>query len=178
MGKTIFQNQYPCRPGEQARDKDYQRFQLIRYEAASPTAFGLIGGAARWAAGIYKTALMLKNALHHTAQDGVNRTLKSICAFLLVFSLDHRPVSAQKPGGFDAGQLKIRWELVENNYHKQPQFLSALTVSNTAHSALPDKGWALYFNYISEIRPQSVTGNVIIEHVNGDIFRLRPAPGF
>jgi hexosaminidase len=122
---------------------------------------------------------MSKITLNNGPKNALNNTLKSICAFLLLLCLHHGTAYAQKSAtAFDAGQLKVRWELIENNYRKQPQFLSALTISNTGQSALPEKGWALYFNYISEIRPQSVTGNVIIEHVNGDIFRLRPAPGF
>lgn len=108
----------------------------------------------------------------------LNNALKNSCAFLLLLCCCETVCAQKTAARFDAGQLKVRWELIENNYHKQPQFLSVLMIGNTSQSALPEKGWALYFNYISEIRPQSVTGNVIIEHVNGDIFRLRPASGF
>ena len=89
-------------------------------------------------------------------------------------------VSAQKiaSSDYDPKQLAIKWELIENNYRKQPQFLAALTITNTGPTQLPAKGWALYFSIIQELRPIPVTGNVKLEHVNGDIFRLTPAIGF
>jgi hexosaminidase len=88
--------------------------------------------------------------------------------------------SAQKlaSSGYDPKQLAIKWELIENNYRKQPQFLSALTITNTGAMQLPAKGWAIYFSIIQELRPLPATGNMKLEHVNGDIFRLIPAAGF
>lgn len=79
-----------------------------------------------------------------------------------------------KASAFDLKDLSVKWELVQNNYLKQPQFLSALTLTNAGQQSFPAHGWALYFSYVQEIRPIPPTGNVIIEHVNGDIFRIVP----
>jgi hexosaminidase len=79
---------------------------------------------------------------------------------------------------FDPKGLQINWQLIKNNYQGKPQFLSALTLTNTDSSIFPASGWKIYFNCIREIPSASVTGHVQIEHVNGDIFQLKPLDDF
>lgn len=100
-------------------------------------------------------------------------------ALLLILLLGNflAPAQPSHPP-FEAGKLALKWELLDNNYHGQPQFLSALTLTNAGDIDFPASGWAIYFNYIREIPGTSVTGNVRMEHVNGDIFRILPLPGF
>jgi hexosaminidase len=78
----------------------------------------------------------------------------------------------------DVSKLSFQWEVVENNYQKKPQFLSAFTITNKGKSALPSSGWTLYFNFIRGITPASVTGGVHMEQVNGDLFKLYPSKDF
>ncbi|HEY9007462.1 MAG TPA: family 20 glycosylhydrolase [Ohtaekwangia sp.] len=78
----------------------------------------------------------------------------------------------------DPEKLQVQWEVIENNYQHKSQFLSAFTITNTNKQDWPATGWTLYFNFIRTVDPASVTGNVSIEHVNGDFFRLVPKSGF
>jgi hexosaminidase len=105
--------------------------------------------------------------------------MERVTSLLLTFLFGTLTVFTQTlPPAFDARNLQLKWELVANNYHGQPQFLSALTLTNNGETNFPASGWALYFNYIREIPAASVTGHVKMEHVNGDIFRLAPTNGF
>ncbi|HEY9049659.1 MAG TPA: family 20 glycosylhydrolase [Ohtaekwangia sp.] len=78
----------------------------------------------------------------------------------------------------DTHKLKIQWEVIENNYQHTSRFLSAFTITNSSKVDWPASGWTLYFNFIRTVDPASVTGNVLIEHINGDLFRLVPRAGF
>lgn len=102
------------------------------------------------------------------------RLLRLVCLGLLLIPT---ALFAASPG-FDAAALKITWEVGENVYRGQPQFLSAFTFSNTGATPLPASGWAIYFNFVRQVHPDTVTGGIQIAHVNGDLFRLSPRPGF
>jgi hexosaminidase len=84
------------------------------------------------------------------------------------------PSFAQAP--FDASQLKVSWEVVENNYQGKAQFLSVYTIVNTGKTALPAQGWQLYFNFVRFITPGVTVGNVSASHINGDLYKLTPTP--
>jgi hexosaminidase len=73
--------------------------------------------------------------------------------------------------------LKLYWELISNNYDGET-FLAELTITNLSTEDLLDSGWGLYFNACRKTRPETVTGNVHIEHVNGDLSRLTPSANF
>ncbi|CAL1520434.1 family 20 glycosylhydrolase [Chitinophaga sp. MM2321] len=79
---------------------------------------------------------------------------------------------------FDAASLKSSWEVVENHYEGKDNFLSAFTFINTGKKAFPAKGWQLYFNFIRMVTPGILPGNVKVEHINGDLYRLTPADNF
>jgi len=79
---------------------------------------------------------------------------------------------------FDARKLNVQWEVVENNHLGKTQFLSAFTLTNTSTIDFPASGWKMYFNYIRGIDKESITGNVMIERVNGDLFQLYPTEKF
>ncbi|NVO21254.1 MAG: carbohydate-binding domain-containing protein [Bacteroidetes bacterium] len=95
-----------------------------------------------------------------------------ILVFLLTIS-----AFGQKNSLFPVKDLKITWKLLTNNYEKKPENLSSITLENTGKKTIPSSGWTLFFNYGRHITPGSVIGNVSIEHVNGDIFRLIPTSG-
>lgn len=75
-------------------------------------------------------------------------------------------------------QVKVAWENVENNYQGQPEFQSIFTFTNTGKSDLPAKGWSLYFNIARSVRTASVGGGMTIDQINGDLYQLKPGPGF
>lgn len=79
---------------------------------------------------------------------------------------------AQAP--FDASQLKVSWEVVENNHKDKAQFLSAFTIINKSKKPFPAKGWQLYFNFVRAITPGETTGGVSAAHINGDLYKLSP----
>lgn len=75
-------------------------------------------------------------------------------------------------------QVSVEWEIIGNHYQGSSGFQSAFTFTNTGKTDLPAKGWSLYFNLARAIRPESVGGGVVIENINGDLFKLSPAVGF
>jgi hexosaminidase len=76
----------------------------------------------------------------------------------------------------DVAKLHVQWEVVENNYQNKAQVLSAFTLTNKSKRILPTTGWTMYFNFIRDIK--SSTGNIGIERLNGDLFRLYPLKTF
>lgn len=78
----------------------------------------------------------------------------------------------------DVSKIGFQWEVVENHYQQKAQFLSAFTITNNGRQTLPASGWTLYFNFVRSVSSASVTGDVAIEHINGDLFKLYPGKNF
>lgn len=74
--------------------------------------------------------------------------------------------------------IRLQWEILENNYQGSAQTRSVLRISTTNNMTLPAQGWKLYFNFARPIRKQLVSGGVKITAVNGDFFYMEPMPGF
>jgi hexosaminidase len=74
--------------------------------------------------------------------------------------------------------LKVTWELSENNFNNEFKFRSSFLLENSGKISLPKSGWTMYFNLSRMIDPKSVTGNVEIKHVNGDLYQVKPLAGF
>lgn len=79
---------------------------------------------------------------------------------------------------FNAHDISISWEAVQNNYNNGKSSLNALDITNNGKQTLPATGWKLYFNSARDISPATVTGNAVINQLNGDLFCLSPAAGF
>lgn len=79
---------------------------------------------------------------------------------------------------FDPKNVAIQWEVIENNYQNKTQTLSAFTLTNKGKTPLPASGWSVFFNFVRGIKSGSATGNVQIDLVNGDFFRLSPSASF
>lgn len=101
------------------------------------------------------------------------KSILTICTFFLLLCSCY----GQQPKMFNADDLIIQWEVVENNYKGKTEFLSAFTITNYG-SSLSAKGWSLYFNFPRMINSATVTGGVKIDHINGDFYRLYPGTGF
>jgi hexosaminidase len=98
---------------------------------------------------------------------------------ILIFIAAAINASAQTNAKFDAHNLAISWEAVQNDYQNKPGVsLNALVLTNTGHTILPSAGWKLYFNSARDLEPAAVTGNAQINHLNGDLFALTPNGSF
>jgi hexosaminidase len=83
----------------------------------------------------------------------------------------------QESSGPRGAHLGLKWECVSNHFDGDT-FRAALTITNHGDVRLPGSGWTLYFNSCRKPVPESVTGGVVLEHVNGDLFKLSPGPHF
>jgi hexosaminidase len=105
--------------------------------------------------------------------------MRRIAALLVIINICVFNLSAQSTKGkFDAGKMKIEWLVIENGHNNKTASLTALSFTNGSKAALPAQGWTIYFNFARPIESSSVTGNVKIEHVNGDLFKLSPTQDF
>jgi hexosaminidase len=86
-------------------------------------------------------------------------------------------MNAPGPAGPRGAHIGLRWEVVTNHFNGDT-FRAALTITNHGEERLPGAGWAIYFNSCRKPMPGSETGGVVIEHVNGDLFKLVPGPHF
>lgn len=78
----------------------------------------------------------------------------------------------------NAKNIAINWQIIENSHAGGGQFLSSLNIQNNAPLALSNKNWKLYFNFARRIVQETVTENVKIVHVNGDLYYIRPTEKF
>lgn len=104
--------------------------------------------------------------------------LRIVCSLLIVCITSLSSVAQKKNSVLPIQQVRVEWEIVENHYQGKFGFQSVFTFINTGKTALPAKGWSLYFNIARAIRPESVGGGMIIENINGDLFKLSPAADF
>jgi len=79
---------------------------------------------------------------------------------------------------FNARDLSVSWQAIQNDYQTKQQSLNALVITNHGHNTLPATGWKLYFNSARGIAQQTVTNNGKIDIINGDLFTLTPDGNF
>jgi len=99
----------------------------------------------------------------------------AILAALLFSQLTARPASQP---AFNAHDLSITWEPIQNNYQNKGQSLNALTITNNGKNTFPASGWELFFNDAGMLLPATPSGNAIITFLNGDLFSLAPTATF
>ena len=96
--------------------------------------------------------------------------------FILFFTITQG--FSQKRTTFNAKDLKVTWETVENNYKGTSETLSKLTLTNIGKDAFPATGWILYFS-AGNPRNLNLSQSVFkIEHINGDFFKATPGKSF
>lgn len=76
-----------------------------------------------------------------------------------------------------APSLKISWEIIENNHQGKTASLTAFTLTNTGKKPLPKSGWTMYFNFVRKV-DTTLSNDVKIRHINGDLFQLLPTSAF
>lgn len=105
--------------------------------------------------------------------------MKSLSFLSIILLLFLGSAAETHPGKhYTEKNLYITWHLITNNYNRKAVILSSLTLQNNGKETFPNAGWTLYFNYNREILENGITGEAIIEHVNGDIYQLKPGPKF
>ena len=74
--------------------------------------------------------------------------------------------------------LAITWQPLENNYLKDEQGLSVLTIKNVGKATLPKTGWKLFFNFIRVVTPKTANQPFKVAHLNGDLSCFTPGKDF
>ena len=84
----------------------------------------------------------------------------------------------EKSNKTDHVTFRLSWRFLGNNA-EQSYYSAAFVLENLGEEALSDQGWALYFNQQGlGVIDESVGGNVMIEHINGDLLKIFPGEGF
>ncbi len=74
-------------------------------------------------------------------------------------------------------KLRVEWQPARNNFEGKNQSLSILQIINDSDIDLPAAGWKLYFNYSGSF-PVPESQGLSISYINGDLYKIEPAPGF
>jgi len=98
---------------------------------------------------------------------------------LLMVPLFALSCTQMKSGNSDQDSgVAVSWEF-RGNQTSWEYYSAAFVLENRSGKILDDQGWTLYFNQQGlGVIDESVTGNVTIEHVNGDLLRIVPREGF
>ena len=94
-----------------------------------------------------------------------------LCFFALIL------ISPSLQAQLAAPSLKISWEIIENNYLGKSASLTSFTITNNSKKALPKNGWSLYFNFVRKV-DTTLSHDLKIRHVNGDLFQIVPTTHF
>ncbi|WP_373495085.1 family 20 glycosylhydrolase [Aquiflexum sp.] len=72
----------------------------------------------------------------------------------------------------------LSWELEENNAQPNQSHTAKFTITNSGKTFLhPD--WEIYFNTVFlSVNPKSLDENILVEHLSGDFFRIKPTLDF
>ena len=79
---------------------------------------------------------------------------------------------------FNAHDLSVSWEAIQNDKPVNGQSLNAITITNNGKNTFPASGWKMYFNSARLVQQATPTGNAKIDFVNGDLFSLTPTNTF
>jgi len=98
---------------------------------------------------------------------------------LLMVPLFTLSCSQMKSGNSDRNSgMALSWEY-KGNQTSWEYYSAAFILENQSEKTLDDQGWILYFSQQGlGVIEESVTGNVAIEHMNGDLLRIVPKKGF
>ena len=99
--------------------------------------------------------------------------------FLLMLPIFVLSCNQMKPKDIsEPSPFGLRWSFQGNNAG-EGYYNAAFVLENRGEASLFDKGWALYFSQQGlGMIDESVTGQVRIEHINGDFLRISPLKGF
>jgi len=95
----------------------------------------------------------------------------------------HTPAApSAAANGFASGdKLALQWELQRALFSPQApggRTQARLILSNKDSRPLPARGWAIYVNFMDGAETGALPSSLVLEQVAGNLFRLRPGPGF
>ncbi|MBB6271327.1 hexosaminidase [Pedobacter cryoconitis] len=96
---------------------------------------------------------------------------------LLAFLLPLVAAAQKGSTSYPVKDLHVKWTFKENQSGGKKQSLSLLTFLNKSAQKFPASNWSLYFNSMKDIELKT-SDQLIVEQVNGDLFRIRPGKGF
>lgn len=111
----------------------------------------------------------------------IKRIARGITAAMMIAAGALMSPSAAYALSPPAAHLKLRWELLRNEFTAQTpagRGKARLIVTALRGQPLPARGWSIYFNCMDGIVTGPLAGNLVLEQVGGGLFRVRPGPGF
>lgn len=104
----------------------------------------------------------------------MKRSLLFIIVPILMISCNQ----SDRTGTPTGSEIVLSWEFLGNSASER-YYDAKWILENTGKTILGEEGWALYVNQQgSGVIQESVTGNVSIDHVNGDLLKISPKQGF
>jgi hexosaminidase len=80
---------------------------------------------------------------------------------------------------FNPDSLRLEWKLIKNQRDGKSGFICRITVTNRGGELMPSSRWKIYFNLrYHGFRLRSLTDEMKIKHVSGDLFFIAPDSGF
>lgn len=102
--------------------------------------------------------------------------LKHLLLFVLVLFIGTNSCTTQAPKSPD---LAVSWKLISNFVDNSANFEARFNFYNKGTETVTHEGWALFFNMSPrKILPDKTPQQAVIEHINGDWYKLIPKPGF
>lgn len=104
--------------------------------------------------------------------------MKRAFLFLLITVLIQSCNQMNQSKSTDDSSFSLSWSFLGNNV-SEGYYNAAFVLENHSESALSDQGWTLYFSQLGlGVVEGSVSGNVRIDHINGDYLKITPEEGF
>ena len=98
-----------------------------------------------------------------------------ITPVVILFSLMHYlSFVAYGQPKFNAHDLTVTWEVVDNNYQNRQEALTAIIITNKSKTVFPAGGWKFYFNSSRNFSTKATSGNATIMPINGDLYSITP----
>ncbi|MGM0546813.1 MAG: carbohydate-binding domain-containing protein, partial [Bacteroidota bacterium] len=86
--------------------------------------------------------------------------------------------TSQKEKSMIPGEMKMHWDVETNFLEDGDRYKSVFTLKNEGKKALPDSGWALYFNYLGVIDSVAIPSEIELTLINGNFYKLEPTKYF
>ena len=104
--------------------------------------------------------------------------MKRSLLFLIIPFLTFSCKQMEQSSTPNDSNVALTWSFQGNNV-EEGYYSAVFILKNQGEKALSDKGWALYYSQQGlGVMDETVTGNVRIEHINGDLLSISPQEGF
>ncbi|HJV18264.1 MAG TPA: family 20 glycosylhydrolase [Sediminibacterium sp.] len=96
---------------------------------------------------------------------------------ILIFCMGYSAPLFSQPQ-FNVKDLDVTWSLIGNHFKGSNKSRAAFRLTNTGNRPFPAGGWTIYFNSSRNIARSGTTAGAVVEHVNGDLYKLAPGKDF